>query len=69
MKNVSLLCQHFENILPNNIVIFLIQDGYEKVSSDFLSDAHRKITLKEWFYAIQEQTNEKSLAGQNNTFN
>lgn len=47
MKNVSLLCQHFENILPNNIVIFLIQDGYEKVSSDFLSDAHRKITLKE----------------------
>ena len=70
LKNVSLLCQNFDKISSHNIVVFLIQDGLEKVTPTFLDDAHRRIIRKEQFYSLLElSSHEKSLAGHPNTTN
>lgn len=41
MRNVRMLCELFEGFAPENIVIFLIQDGLENTTGRFLESANR----------------------------
>lgn len=49
LRNLYILITKFEGITEEKIVIFLIQDGVEKVSLNFLDDANGRIVKKQDF--------------------
>ncbi len=52
IRNIRFLLQRFESVKPKNIVIFLIQDGKEKLTPEFLKQANGRILNMQVFESI-----------------
>lgn len=61
LRNVRMLCELFEGFSPENMVIFLIQDGLEHTTGSFLECANRRIIHRENFYTIVARQRMRSM--------
>lgn len=66
--NIAYLTARFAGMDNKNIIIFLIQDGIDKISLDFIDDANRKIIRKEHFNRIAAETSNGRLVDNHCSF-
>lgn len=56
-----MLCELFEGFSAENIVIFLIQDGFQNITGSFLETTNRRIIHKENLYTILARQRMRSM--------
>ena len=61
LRNVRMLCELFEGFSAENIVIFLIQDGFQNITGSFLETTNRRIIHKENLYTILARQRMRSM--------